>query len=516
MAAALSPASRFLSRYRPAVFLFLFLWISFAWFQHLAPGWNVNTRLGLVYALVERQTFSIDAYHDQPMTETGDKAYFKGHFYCDKAPGLSFLATPLYNLVWKARMNSDFLGRLHHQHWGVWVFWTRYLCRIGTVGISAALLGLVLWGLAKRFGLGSNLAALLSIGLLWGSLLGPYSTLFFAYLPSALCAMAAYAILVPPAHFTPEAWSQKLARGPRLLISGLLLGLAWFFEYTVGLAGIGLGLYALWRLRQRFWAIAFFIGAGLVPVVVFFSYTYHLFGDFALPYKYEHNTLFREEMAEGFQGIQGPNLHVLLYVTLHPFKGLFFYSPFLLAAFGALARLKKAGTYGADVLLGLAILGAYLLFNSAYYMWWGGWAALPRLLCPAIPFLLAPLALALKGISPQKKWLFGLLLAWAFLWHLIIVATDPQPPSGVDTKVLLAPDIAHNYPSPVLYGLAPRFFQGEWGLNLGRLWLGLPPFLSLLPLALLLGLTGWGIFQTPCENPSKKPGNGKKFFPFSP
>jgi len=634
--------------------LFFSLWFTFAYFNHLRPGWNVNSRLDLVYALVERGTFAIDAYHDDvknPLTATGDKAFYGGHYYCDKSPALSFMATPLYALIWQARLRSGFLGEMHSRNYGYWLFWTRYVLTVTTVGLSAALLGVLCWGLARRFGVGPYAAFVLSAGILLGTLLFGYSTLFFAYLPSALCCMASYRILLSgrlsdcglriadcglrtmgsnpqsaipnpqsaipnpqsaipnPQSAIPNPQSAILTKGWSLFWAGLLLGLGWFLEYTAGLAGIGLAAYALWAVRRKPCSLWKFILGGSIPVICLFTYTCHLFGEFAIPYKYEVNDFFRSEMAKGFQGIHLPRLAVLYYVTIHPFRGLFFYSPFLLLAFAGIWKILKQNHKSAqlsplstqssalstqpsalsphssalstqssvlspksspltpqpspltpqssvlspksspltpqssalspqsspltpqsspltpqlspltpqpspfspqhsalstqhfsfvpDALLSAFVIVAYLLFNSGYYMWWGGWASGPRLLCPAVPFLAAPLAFWLAKADSKNLAVFSTLLAVSLALNFMIVSVDPQVPTGLDEKVELNPRISDNLPCPVFAALLPAFCEGAVARNLGT---ELPPLAgfsrgltgktSLLPLAVLWILAG--------------------------
>src|SRR2546423_429364 len=69
-----------------AIALFLLCFGTYAWFYQ-AGGWNQNSRFDLTRAIVERGTVRIDAYE----ANTGDKSLRAGHFYCDKAPGLSWL-----------------------------------------------------------------------------------------------------------------------------------------------------------------------------------------------------------------------------------------------------------------------------------------------------------------------------------------------------------------------------------------------------------------------------------------
>src|SRR3712207_4945657 len=69
--------------------LFLLFWYGF-FFQ--VPVWNENSRYDLVRALVDDHTTIIDRYH----TNTGDKAFYDGHYYSTKPPGSALLGAPAY------------------------------------------------------------------------------------------------------------------------------------------------------------------------------------------------------------------------------------------------------------------------------------------------------------------------------------------------------------------------------------------------------------------------------------
>ena len=76
---------------RPEVPLALLVFGVYSYFYQ-AGGWNQNSRFDLTRAIVEQGTLSIDAYEGN----TGDKAQREGHWFTDKAPGLSVLAVPAY------------------------------------------------------------------------------------------------------------------------------------------------------------------------------------------------------------------------------------------------------------------------------------------------------------------------------------------------------------------------------------------------------------------------------------
>src|SRR4249919_1385737 len=77
------------SRWKAAILVGAVSFFSFLYFYE-GGGWNQNSRFDLLRAIVERHTLQIDAYHEN----TQDKAYARGHYYSDKAPGLVFLAVP--------------------------------------------------------------------------------------------------------------------------------------------------------------------------------------------------------------------------------------------------------------------------------------------------------------------------------------------------------------------------------------------------------------------------------------
>src|SRR4051794_27492391 len=113
---------------------------SYAFFWH-ARDWNCASRLMLTYALVDRGTLSIDGLDKQ----TGDKAFFRGHYYSDKLPGYSLLATAPYALAKSLfHLPPHPLNRPGFAHWAA-----DYWVTLGTSGLFTALTGVILTGLAR-------------------------------------------------------------------------------------------------------------------------------------------------------------------------------------------------------------------------------------------------------------------------------------------------------------------------------------------------------------------------------
>src|SRR5277367_602135 len=72
-----------------ALLILTVTFFSYAYFYEGA-GWNQNSRFDMVRAIVEKGTLRIDEFQQN----TEDKAFANGHYYSDKAPGLSLMAVP--------------------------------------------------------------------------------------------------------------------------------------------------------------------------------------------------------------------------------------------------------------------------------------------------------------------------------------------------------------------------------------------------------------------------------------
>ena len=83
----------FANRKETKIFLtFMITYLYFAqWY-----GWNEESNFSLVRAIVDENRFEIDSFYNA----TGDRSVYNGHYYSDKEPGLSFLASPTY-AAWK-------------------------------------------------------------------------------------------------------------------------------------------------------------------------------------------------------------------------------------------------------------------------------------------------------------------------------------------------------------------------------------------------------------------------------
>ena len=123
------------------------VFLTAGYFQNSRPGWNANSQFGLTCAIVERGTLSIDAYHNNPRLPemmTNDKAFYQGHYYCDKSPVTAFLGVPAF---WAySTQTREVLGAPVSYNAGR--YWTTWVVE----GLAAALLAAMSAALLLRRG----------------------------------------------------------------------------------------------------------------------------------------------------------------------------------------------------------------------------------------------------------------------------------------------------------------------------------------------------------------------------
>src|SRR5688500_1856742 len=147
---------------RPEAALFAMALGTYAYFFQ-GGGWNQNSRFNLVRSIVEQHTIVVDDYAHN----TGDIAVRDGHHYCDKAPGVSILAVPVYAAVHPFAGGQRPRGRLVNAG--------AYLATVWAVGLPSALAAVMLYRLAVMIGAPAAAAAAIVVAYALGTLAFPYS-----------------------------------------------------------------------------------------------------------------------------------------------------------------------------------------------------------------------------------------------------------------------------------------------------------------------------------------------------
>ena len=406
--------------------LFITVWIIYLFHLAPVPAANENRYLDLVRSLVDEGRFAIDTYHHNTL----DKSYYDGHYYAGAAPGPAIIAIPFY-LIFKgitglmpampfSQYDADqyirsFLkagqapdGFITSYPFGEFVLLHMLLSAFVT-GLSTALTAVMAYRCAWHLTRDEYAGLLIAFAISIGSICFFYAVRLYGHNISMFFLFSSFTLIHP--------WSGRDRLSPLILVlSGLLAGTAVIMDYTAGpITGFLIG-YMLWQSPRKNWA--FPIAGVLVPTLFMMGYHYVCFGHpFTTPYSLPTDPSGYGSHAEyqaGLGGFSLPGASRVWDLTFGMYRGIFVYTPVLLAALvGLIYRVRQK-----DRVVWLFILGIFvvqILFTAAMRYWYGGWDFGPRYLVPMIPFVLLGLAtefvlrwkrllLMLLGISVLINW----------------------------------------------------------------------------------------------------------------
>lgn len=451
------------NRWRVPLLLFALVWLSCTWFGSWAFNPNSATRLLAATAIVETGDARIDSFADM----TIDKALFDGHFYMDKAPGMTLIALPWVALTNQVtnRTSFDIPHRLFDPVAEDFLQLRMRVAIAFTSAILTALAAIALLDLGT--GITGNRGAGLfgAVGFAFGTPVWGWSTTYFGHAPAtALIVIALWAVWRGTSGGSP---------GRHALIAGLALGWAVVIEHGAVLTGAPVALWALWRMRdwepRRLWrTVGLAVAGGIVAAIPLLAYNLTVFGN-AFQTGYSGVVGF-EGMHQGLFGLTYPKLDVLWEILGGKRRGMVWVAPVLvLAPFGIWTLLRDPAKRDIGE---LAAAGAVIVFlyHAAYVYWDGGDSTGPRHALPAIAYLAIGLAAFWANASRAEKWLGGGFLAASIAINLAIAAAEVQAP--------------HFYSAPLTQHIWPKFLAGDirtipnefWGWSP---WTGLGLYLAL-------------------------------------
>ncbi|HEX4335282.1 MAG TPA: hypothetical protein VH062_05175 [Polyangiaceae bacterium] len=417
--------------------VFALLLFSFAYFYQ-GGGWNENSRFDLVQSIVDDHTIAIDRYHEN----TGDKASYGGHFYSDKAPGLSLLAVPIFVVL---RLFRGLIGNEHD-----FVVLASYITTVLTVGVAGAGAGALVYRAGRKLGATPAGAVIASVGYGLGTIAFPFSTMLFGHQLAAFLLFVGFVL----------AWDVKEApvRWKSICVP-LVLGAAVLVEMPTAPAAMGLLLYHLgFKPTRRSLLIA---ALAALPVV---GLALYLLAAFDSPLRVGYDVLAdpasRDEMhTHGVFGLTYPHIGVLAELLMGRFRGLLPYSPVLLLAIpGFLVALsREVTTDGAPepvrnerrraAKVALGVSAYFLLFVSSYTWWQGGSSFGSRHLIPMLPFFATPIAL----VASRRPVLGLVFLVPSIAVMLVVTSVQPK--------------VNDRLQNPFWAGLLPAFGRGVIAAN---------------------------------------------------
>jgi hypothetical protein len=404
-------------RARPGVAAIVALGVAWGLVMH-TMGWAQLAHYAQVRAFDSGQP-EIDRWH----WETNDKAWVDGHFYSVKSPAMPALVTPLYSAITAvggeklARSAVDNVERTAQPKWhphdvvslenygfdvergerversvqqGTPIVWALTLF---AAVIPAILLLLGVRWVADRLEPGYGTAAAITLGL--ATILMTFAAEFFSHVISAALGFAAFIVLIRE--------RDRPASLGLVATAGLLTGLAVSFEFQTGLVGVVLFFYALSQrtdLLRRGAAYAAGAIAGTIPT---FAFNMWALGD---PLELAYGSAIESPgisghdviglNSDGFFGITAPRLDSAIDLLIAG-RGLLVLTPVLvMAAIGAV--ILRRGSHRAEANTILAVAAVYFLYNSGYWLPFGGGTPGPRFMIPALPFIAVGLATAYRRL----------------------------------------------------------------------------------------------------------------------
>lgn len=380
----------------------------YAFQAHMGTYDNAASRLDLAYSLAIKKTVSIDAVHGN----TIDKAFYEGHYYSDKAPGLSLAAWPVIKVLSVLAPGVAWHPDNQSANWII-VFIV--------VGIPSIIALYFLYALCSKItGKPAVIPVLIYAA---GSMALPYSTLFYSH---QFCASLLIFMLYLYLTQLEGSKTPSLASG---VIYGFLAGWGAISEYTIVIPAAIILVAAILNSKKPAQAVGMLAGV-ILPGALLLWYNNACFGNpLHIGYMYEVNDWFREEMSKGAGGVTAPNPIVLLNLIFQPQRGLLWEHPFLLLAVPGFLYMMKAGKTARSISFVSIFAGAaIIIINASYYEPYGGFSPGPRFLVPALPFLFISAAFAWTRLGDVLKGLFAGAGLFSIALFTLLNAVEPHVP----------------------------------------------------------------------------------------
>jgi len=457
---------------KAAAVVFFVVALTYAYFYQ-DPGDNGSTRFALTMAIVKEGRLNIDTFNSVAGGySTNDVATYQGKYYTDKPIGSSVLGAVVYYPIYTI---------LHLFGKELSVPDQKHILTFLVLGLPSAVVAALIFVVCEFISKSRFRAFIVAMAISLGTMCFPFSIVYFGHELAASLLFGAFFLIF---QIKNQADPVKI-KNFRIFLIGLLLGLAFLTDMTTAVIVLPLMayyFYVLWTRklikRVTLWVIPAL--GGLIPILLMAAYNIQVYGTlFASGYQYLVDPIYREGMAKGLMGIQRPNLHVLFYETLFPAQGIFWQSPVLLmAVVGGFFMLRKK-QFWAELAVAAIACGAYLLINSGYFMWWGGWSFGVRLVIPMLPFLCLPLIFV-----PQK--VFPLVIGLTFISVVqmgIVAASNVRIPDEYFAKTAQLGFFEY---SAIYSNCWQKLVDGNFAWNLGQALFGLKNWASLLPISIII------------------------------
>ena len=350
-------------------------------------------RICLIRAIIHHGSFKIDYYKEDSkemdFVNTGDWAFYNGHYYSNKSPGLSFMAVPPFAIT------EYFLKYLFLDDGERQVLSSTYVSTLFTATLLSALLCVLIFHMFYYFfQVGIINSFLLTLFFGFGTLAFSYSTTFYCHQPAAFCSFLSFALAMHIRHGDSQRKKALAAFAGFSAASGVVIEPSTIYILAA------VSIYLMSFQEGRKYIPLFFLGC-IPPGIVQGFYSFMCFGSpLASSYNYS-NDVVMWKVQERLFGIPDPVR--FYYLLFSPYRGLFFSSPILLMAIPGTFFFFKEKKWRAEAILCTAISIFFIVYIASFYAWYGGSAVGPRYLLPAYPFFFLLAGFSLNRFSKIFK-----------------------------------------------------------------------------------------------------------------
>jgi len=374
--------------------LFFSFFLVFIFFIHWI-GWNENSNFDLTRAVTEEKRLEIDSY----CNNTGDRAYYNNHYYSNKAPGISFLAAPIYSffnlfqnftpqLFYPSSdtyITTNLIARtVENVNPGSFILSSMVLITIFTSSLFSALTVILIYKISRYFTKKEKYRILSSIIYGLGSLAFPYAIVFMGHAVGTFFAFLSFYLLFKAKH-------EKINEKKYFILAGLSSGFAIVCEYSTILIALAMVIFVSSLKKKK--ELCLFVLSCVVGISPFLLYNYIISGNPFIPtISYDDPSIFPPTPV-----LLSPNFYIFLRLLIFPYNGLFFYYPvFILSIIGLFLMYKQ---HSLEAILISFLLISFLVLLSMYRDVFGSVSFGIRYLLPIIPFLMLPLIHVIKKIN---------------------------------------------------------------------------------------------------------------------
>ena len=250
-----------LNRKEFKIFLtFFIIYLCFAKFQYF----DDDVKLDLTRTIIDEHCFEIDSYVENT---GGDRIYYNGHYYSDKAPGASFLTIPVYAVFKLFFGMPDTNFKLYLLEFVIIAF---------SSVLFSALLVVLMYKTSRFFLKKESQRILITIIFGLGTMIFVYSTIYYQHAMATFFAFLCFYLIF---------MIKQEKKGNYYFLAGLSAGIAFIIDYITITIIIACFIFIIFRKKWKGFLL-FFLGFSIFIFVLLIYNNSTFSTPFTLSYYY--------------------------------------------------------------------------------------------------------------------------------------------------------------------------------------------------------------------------------------